>query len=117
MQATPNLKALRPLVAVAVPEWGGDVFVRKLSARELVAFGDAREELKKAGGSIAEVRLLAKAVAKHTLTADGERMLNDDQEEDLMDQPLDLLKSLSEAIFGSAVKTEKKPDGATEPAV
>lgn len=114
-QATPNLKAARPLIEVPMKEWGGSVFVRKLSARELVAFSDTREELKKTKDSLAEVRLLAKAVAKHTLTADGDRMFTDDQEEDLLDQPLDTLKELSEAIFGG--KTEKKSEGAAPASV
>ncbi len=114
-QATPNLKAKRPLSEIPVPEWNGSVFVRKLSARELVAFSDTREELKKEKGAIAEVRLLAKAVCKHTLKADGERMFQDEEEEDLLDQPLDTLRELSEAIFGG--KPEKKPEGAAPAAV
>jgi hypothetical protein len=76
------------LVAYDVPEWGQKVFVRQLTAREVMALRDGSETR---SGTEMAVRMLLVAIVDEN----GERLLEDDDFDLLLDQPVSVLMPLA----------------------
>ena len=91
------LAAMRgPIAEIAVPEWGGEVGIRRLSAADLVAF---RATIKEADGSDgANLDAAATLLAMALCGDDGKPFLTADEIKQWDAQQMPLLNRLAEQV-------------------
>lgn len=110
---------------VEVPEWGGEIIMRQMSAAEITEFALYGEQLRAGGGSIdaeESIRLAAQAVAAAWVDEEGKRVLTsaDDVTELLRTQTADTINRLSRkaleisGLTAAAVGTAAKNFGSSQ---
>ena len=80
---------------VPVPEWGGDIILRELSARELSDVA-ARKKAIKDDAPNALLDFLSHYIGYAWINEDGTHVLAADEVDSLLDQPLNVLTTLVE---------------------
>jgi|WetSurMetagenome_2_1015567.scaffolds.fasta_scaffold562212_1 hypothetical protein len=78
-----------PIIEVKVPEWGGSVYVRKLSVGQVVALGRERVD---------EKNYIVKALGMSIVDKDGNRLLTNKEAERLMERSDIALKHIGDVV-------------------
>jgi hypothetical protein len=84
----------RKLVSVAVPEWGGDVYIRQLTARERAEYEDAAAQIKDASGPLAGMRRCAMFLAAVLCDENGAALFGVGDAEEIMSRNFDVVQRL-----------------------
>lgn len=85
--------------AVDVPEWGGAIILRELSAREQSDLTMRRKALTEDTDINAGVALMVRYIAYAWINEDGTHVLGEDDMDALLDQPVSVLKAISDVAL------------------